>query len=236
MQFSVNKCVALTALCVALLVWPRPCPVSAQDASLRGTVSLPAPKVKKRTFRGSEYRNRLSTAGRTQKKKSKKKSPLESIIVSAHPLSFEPQLKPLAENPRMDQMEVTFQPRVLPVTVGSEVDFVNHDKVYHNVFSLTPGADFDIGRVPTGKVVTHTIEKPGEIELFCDIHPQMNSTILSLDTPYFARVNSTGAFSLAGLPSGTYDVRIFHPDFEGIVEQLQLGAGEAVTRNFVVTE
>ena len=236
MQLSANKCVTLTALCTALSVLFNPPPVTGQQATVQGTISLPATKVKQRTFRGSEYRNRLSTGSRAQKKKPKKKSPFESAVVSAHPLSFEPELKRLDENPRMDQMDVTFQPRVLPITVGSQVDFVNYDNVYHNVFSLTPGADFDIGRVPTGKVVSQTVDKSGEIELFCDIHPQMNATILSLDTPYFVRPNSTGAYALAGLPPGMYEIRLYHPDFEAVAQQLELGPNQTVTKDFVVTE
>ena len=229
-----NKCAVLTA---AILITLSSGDASAQQAQLSGTVSLPPSKVKKRTFRGSEYRQRLSTAkGEVKKKASTRKSRFDDVVVSLHPLSFEPDVAPLTHNPRLDQRDVTFAPRVLPFTVGSEVEFVNNDKVYHNVLSLTPGADFDIGRKPTGEVASETIATVGKIELFCDIHPQMNATLLSLDTPYFTRLDSVGGYAITQLPAGRYEARVFHPDYDGIAEQLDLEAGEAATRHFAVTD
>ncbi len=123
-------------------------------------------------------------------------------------------------------------PRVLPVTVGSTVEFVNKDKVYHNVFSLTPGAKFDIGRKRTGFVHSQKIEAVGRIELFCDIHPQMTATILSLDTPYYTTPDSAGAYVIDGLPSGEYEIRVFHPAFTSDAVSLHLEEGAQVQSHF----
>ena len=192
---------------------------------------------KKRVFRGSEYRNRLSTAKESAKPAAaRRKSRFDDVVVSLHPLSFEADLKARSENPRLDQRDVTFAPRVLPFIVGSDVEFVNNDKVYHNVLSLTPGADFDIGRKPTGEVATEKIETVGRIELFCDIHPQMNATLLSLDTPFFTRPDSAGGFAIKELPAGSYEVRVFHPDYDGVTSQLELKAGEVATRHLAVVD
>ena len=179
---------------------------------LTGRVTVPITKVKKRTLRGSAYRSRLSE-GTAQKQESRRPaSPFSDVVISAHPRSFTAPFKPVTAA-RIDQERISFVPRVLPVTVGSAVEFVNKDRVYHNVFSLTDGADFNIGRKSTGFVHSEKIETVGPIQLFCDIHPQMTATIVSLDTPYYTMPDSTGAYVIDGLPAGEYEIRVFHPDF-----------------------
>ena len=52
---------------------------------------------------------------------------------------------------RMDQRNEQFVPRVLAITVGTIVDFPNHDTKFHNVFSLSRVQPFDLGRYPPGE-------------------------------------------------------------------------------------
>ena len=42
-------------------------------------------------------------------------------------------------------------PHVLAITRGSTVDFPNDDPFFHNVFSLSSAATFDLGRYPRGQ-------------------------------------------------------------------------------------
>ena len=199
--------------------------------SIAGSVTVPVTKIKKRTLRGSAYRNRLSGGSKETGKRRGAKSPFNDVVVSVHPLSFT--VTPEAVSSlRVDQEKVSVVPRVLPLTVGSTVEFVNKDKVYHNVFSLTPGAAFNIGRKRTGFIHAQKIEAVGPIELFCDIHPQMTATILSLDTPYYTTPDSTGAYIIEGLPSGEYEVRVFHPTFTSDTVSVLLGEGTQVHSHF----
>ena len=201
---------------------------------------MPAARVKKqRSFRGKVYRNRGGSAAKGKKAPATraaapKRSRFADVVISAHPLSFTAASQPLAAAVRVEQVDVKFTPRVLPITVGTQVEFVNYDKVYHNVFSLTPGARFDIGRKPTGEVESEQIAIAGQIELFCDIHPEMNATIVSLDTPYFTQPDSLGAYRLEGLPPGEYEIRVYHPDYDGINERVNLAAGQTATLGFAL--
>ena len=115
------------------------------------------------------------------------------------------------------------------------MQFINKDKIFHNVLSLTPGESFDIGRRQTGVVEDEEIEKVGEIELFCDIHPQMNATILSLDTPYFTQPDDQGNYAVDNLPPGTYEIKVYHPDLARLAETIELQAGQQLVKNFVLT-
>ena len=111
--------------------------VSGSGASLSGTVTMPTlAKKKKRLSRGREYRSRQG-ADRSQVKQSAAiASRFDQVVISAHPRSFEPPSAPLPEPAVLEQIEAAFVPRVLPITVGTTVNFVNMDEIYHNVFSL----------------------------------------------------------------------------------------------------
>ena len=55
-----------------------------------------------------------------------------------------------AARARMDQRNESFVPHLLAITVGTTVDFPNNDRTYHNVFSLSKGQRFDLGRYGAG--------------------------------------------------------------------------------------
>ena len=197
--------------------------VQLDGATIHGSVTLPSSgQQQERVFRGSAYRGRgNSSSANRGKDEGKQFSALENTIISAHPLSYEPDTEPLDNPAKINQENATFLPHVTPVTVGTTVQFINDDPFYHNVFSLKPGARFNIGRRPTGEVVSQkiprveevTIQGLGEISIFCDIHSQMNAIILSLDTPYFERVGKDGTYSLENLPAGRYELRAYNPQF-----------------------
>jgi plastocyanin len=205
----------------------------AQDTTgvFKGRVSLPIIKKENRTYRGRMYRNRLAARKKENKEHKSLKSPLIDIIIVLHPLNFKADSKPL-EGVKIIQKNAEFIPRVIPVTRNTVVQFVNYDNFYHNVFSVTPGARFNLGRRPTRTVVEHKIERPGEIEIFCDIHAQMNATILSLDTPFFSRVNPNGMFRIENLPEGEYLVQVYHPDLPEMEEHIFILAGETISKSF----
>ncbi len=133
-----------------------------------------------------------------------------NVIISMHPMDFEPALEPTVDAV-ITQQQQTFIPNVLPVTKGSTVYLLNEDEFFHNIYSLTPGARFNIGRRPPGNPYAVVIKKLGAVKLFCDIHSHMGATILSLDTPYFTRISNDRSFSIDGLPDGEYEMQIYHP-------------------------
>jgi plastocyanin len=108
------------------------------------------------------------------------------------------------------QVNKAFVPRVLPVTIGSRVDFRNGDDIFHNVFSLSKPNDFDAGLFKTGQSYTRTFTKPGPVQLLCNIHSSMLGYVVVVDTPYYSQADSTGAFSIRGVPPAEYDVTAWH--------------------------
>jgi plastocyanin len=107
------------------------------------------------------------------------------------------------------QKELTFIPALLPVQVGTKVEFPNLDDAYHNIFSYSPAKRFDLGRYrPDEKPVPSQIfDVAGLVTLRCDIHDHMRGLILVLATPHFVTTDESGRFRLSGLPSGHYTLK-----------------------------
>jgi hypothetical protein len=114
--------------------------------------------------------------------------------------------------PALKQINQSFEPHVLGVSVGTTVDFPNGDLVYHNVFSYSKAKKFDLGYYGKGKSKQITFDKPGVVQVFCDIHSNMSAYVLVVDSPYVTQPDEAGNYSLPHLPPGKYTLRVWHPD------------------------
>ncbi|HEY8651273.1 MAG TPA: carboxypeptidase regulatory-like domain-containing protein, partial [Chthoniobacterales bacterium] len=107
------------------------------------------------------------------------------------------------------QKNLAFLPSLLPVQVGTRIEFPNLDDTYHSIFSYSPAKRFDLGRYRPDErpIPSEVFDIPGLVTLRCDIHEHMRGLILVLNTPYFVVTDAEGRFRLSGLPSGHYMLR-----------------------------
>jgi plastocyanin len=107
------------------------------------------------------------------------------------------------------QKDLTFVPALLPIRVGTSVEFPNLDDTYHNIFSYSPAKRFDLGRYRAEErpIPLQIFDKLGLVTLRCDIHEHMRGLILVLNTPYFVMTDTDGHFRLSGLPAGRYTLK-----------------------------
>jgi plastocyanin len=117
------------------------------------------------------------------------------------------------EHTRVDQLNLTFIPHVVPVLVGTTVDFLNSDAVLHNVFSPDVCADrFNLGTWPKGEIRSYQFKKECvSATLLCKVHPEMEAFVVAVPTPYFAVTKPDGSYRIADLPDGSYTVKVWHP-------------------------
>ena len=108
------------------------------------------------------------------------------------------------------QRDAVFRPRLLPVMVGTTVEWPNKDDIFHNVFSMSESNPFDLGLYKDPEVKKVKLEKPGRVDVFCSIHSQMNCLILVLQNPFFAATDKSGRFKIENIPAGTYKLKAWH--------------------------
>ena len=120
---------------------------------------------------------------------------------------------PTPRPPRRVQMVQKFKrftPHVIAVPLGSTVDFPNYDPIFHNAFSNFAGQPFDIGLYAPGTNRSWVFKQPGIVRVFCNIHPTMSAVIGVFTTPWFTVTPASGKFSIAEVPPGDYELRLFH--------------------------
>ncbi len=134
----------------------------------------------------------------------------------------------------LDQRLETFVPYVLPVLVGTSVSFPNSDPFYHNVFSLSKAARFDLGRYPMGRSKSVRFDRPGIVRVFCEIHSHMSAFILVLSHRYFAATGPAGRYQIESVPPGEYDVVLWTDGEERTRKTVRVSPGATAELDFVV--
>lgn len=140
---------------------------------------------------------------------------------------------PPTQHARMDQKGEAFVPHVLPILVGTVVDFYNSDPFYHNVFSLSPLKKFDLGRYPKGErrsisfglLGSVRFDQPGVVPIFCEIHSHMNGFIVILTSPWYKVPDASGHFALREVPPGKYRLRVWHDQLGERTAEVTVTAG-----------
>ncbi len=110
----------------------------------------------------------------------------------------------------MVQKNKTFQPHILAIPVGTNVEFPNFDPIFHNAFSSYDGQIFDVGLYPPGSSRSVVFRRAGVVRVFCNIHSFMSAVIVVVRSPYYATSRSDGAFEIDDVPEGKYRLRFYH--------------------------
>jgi plastocyanin len=132
------------------------------------------------------------------------------VVIAIEPVDGSAVPGPTPNRARMVQKDKTFTPHVLPIQVGTTVDFPNYDPIFHNAFSNYDGQLFDVGLYPPGTSRPVHFTREGVVRIFCNIHSTMSAVIVVLKTPYFATTDRGGSFQIAGVPPGEYRLKVFH--------------------------
>jgi plastocyanin len=132
------------------------------------------------------------------------------------------------------QKDLTFVPALLPIKVGTRVEFPSLDDTYHNIFSYSRAKRFDLGRYrPDERPIPSVVfDKAGLVTLRCDIHEHMRGLILVLNTPYFAMSDTAGHFRLDSLPTGHYTLKAWIDSRTTREKPVELKSGQTLHVDF----
>ena len=126
---------------------------------------------------------------------------------------LEPIDRPLPAMPprkvEMQQKDKQFVPHVVAISLGSTVEMPNLDMIFHNAFSLSEKARFDLGLYRNGASKPWTFENPGLVRIYCNIHPQMAAFVLVVDGTTYGQAGADGIVVLSGVPPGRRTVKVW---------------------------
>ena len=142
--------------------------------------------------------------------------------------------EPVTMQATITQKDETFVPRVVAVTAGSTIDFPNSDPFFHNVFSLSRGATFDLGRYPKGETRGRRFPNPGLVKVYCHIHSHMTAAIMVFDHAYFRIPAADGTFTLDEVPAGSYQVSAWHERIGESTDTVKVEAGRTARVEFAL--
>ncbi|HEU0031611.1 MAG TPA: hypothetical protein VFQ53_13320 [Kofleriaceae bacterium] len=127
----------------------------------------------------------------------------------------------------VEQRGREFLPNLLAVSVGSTVAFPNFDTVFHNVFSTSPQAAFDLGIYKAGEAREFTFDKPGIIRIGCNLHANMSAYIAVVAAPAYVVTDDKGGFAFRRLAPGKYKLKAWSiKSKEPITQDVTIKAGK----------
>jgi plastocyanin len=202
-------CIALLCVCACALF------AQFQQAPVTVQVEIVGPKIAKKTASAG---NRADSSNVVVW--------LMPIGASAGSAAATP---PAHSEPKIAQMDKTFDPHVLVIQSGTAVQFPNRDPFLHNVFSLFDGRRFDLGFYEAGSSKTVQFDRVGVSFLFCNIHPEMSAAVVAVNTPYFGMSNKSGHVTIPDVPDGRYQLNVWYE--RSLPEDLK-----SVTRAVTISE
>jgi plastocyanin len=126
---------------------------------------------------------------------------------------------------QIEQTHKSFVPPLLIVPRGASVAFPNNDEFSHNVFSVTPRNSFDLGLYAVGVGKAVTLEAPGVVSIYCNVHPQMVAHVIVVTNAFYAQPKPDGSFALKGVPPGRYRLAVWFARGQPFSHEVAVEAG-----------
>jgi plastocyanin len=134
----------------------------------------------------------------------------------------------------VSQKGATFNPHVLPIVVGTTVEWPNRDEIFHNVFSISEPNSFDLGLYKDPEVKTWKFDAVGRVDVFCSIHSSMNCIVLVLPNSYYSTTSKKGLYTITNVPAGTYKVKAWHERMPADIRQITVPENGEVKVDFTL--
>jgi hypothetical protein len=116
---------------------------------------------------------------------------------------------------------------VVVVPVGGTVEFLNSDRLLHNLHSASrENASFNRTQ-PRGRAIPIVFSKPEIVRINCDLHSWMRAWVVVAEHPFYAVTNDAGEFELPPMPPGKYTLQIWQETLGVSTREVTVGADDA---------
>ena len=124
---------------------------------------------------------------------------------------------------KMDQKQCAFVPRVVLVPVGGTVEFLNSDRLLHNVKSAgKENPPFNRAQ-PHARSISFAFKKPEILRVDCDLHSWMRGWVVVAEHPFYAVTNEQGDFIFENVPRGKYTLQVWQESLGNVTQELVAG-------------
>jgi len=142
---------------------------------------------------------------------------------------------PPKQHAQIRQREKQFDPPLTIVVKGTTIDFPNEDKIFHNVFSVSRPARFDLGLYKSGTMKSVEMKRSGVVDVYCNIHPDMIAKVKILDNGFYTITGAGGDFHIEGVPAGEYPIVAWLPSGDEAHGKVTIKPGQAASVDLAVT-
>jgi hypothetical protein len=133
----------------------------------------------------------------------------------------------------VDQNRCTYKPRVQGAVIGQPLVLMNSDSTLHNVRGMAGTKQlFNVTQPPLRTKEAMPPTDAQIIHLKCDIHPWMSAWVVMSPNTFFTTTEEDGAFTLEGLPPGTYTLEAWHETLGTRTTQVTVKEGEKTPASF----
>ena len=144
---------------------------------------------------------------------------------------------PPAQPVTLSQTGCWYVPHVFGIQVNQPLEIVNSDPTLHNINakpqSNTP---FNIAQPVKGMKSTKKFTKPEiGVTFKCNVHPWMHAFAGVVEHPFYSVSGANGAFTISGLPAGTYVLEAWHEKYGTKTQTVSVGDGETKSTEFTFT-
>jgi plastocyanin len=136
----------------------------------------------------------------------------------------------------LTQEGCTYQPHVIGVMAGQDVDIKTADPINHNIHPMPAiNQDFNQSQTPGAPDIMHSFPREEVlVPVKCNIHPWMRAYIGVVSSPFFAITGDDGTYSIKGLPPGTYTIEVVQEKYGTQDQTITVGAKDSKTQDFTI--
>jgi plastocyanin len=135
---------------------------------------------------------------------------------------------------QIQQIDRRFAPDLVIAPVGSTISFPNMDPIFHNIYSLSKPKSFDLGSYDKGETRKVTFPKPGIVEIYCHLHPNMAATVFVTPNHWYARPDASGQYRIADVPPGQYTLVAWHKSAGFFRKSIVVENGRSASADFFI--
>lgn len=198
---------------------------NASAATIKGSVRYSGPRVEKKVLPVTidQY-----LCGKEKESADLVLSPtngIQNVVVALQGVPASAKAPTIPTPAKMDQKQCVFVPRVVIIPVGGSVEFLNSDRLLHNVRGGgKENPPFNRAQ-PHARTISIAFRNPEVLRVDCDLHSWMRGWIVVAEHPFYTLTNEQGEFVFENVPPGKYKLQAWQEILGNVDQEVTVAGG-----------